>query len=671
MKTQPYAPPPGYYDLPFTWAFDASIFANGSTQKGNSIYLLGGYGDFLLRRIVGLDRILAKDGTGMYRISRASRNVYMSSDPVQAPNCPELAIVPGELYPETGTLYFDLYGILKPTAALTSQLAFQGIRRQKGTKDTVTYKNFQKTFTYKVGAILSAVAGSPIHTATQIVDYDFELYQIILMVQTPSGPQAITVPVCSLKVFDQNKVALSNIPILDIFYNGAPGSPYENGAIVTPILYRKDSALDIDFYGLATSVVSPSGALISVPPAQVDPSTLKSDFIGVPDDEYNGPWFFGGKWWGVFAQTSTPFVNNQLNVFSSVDRITWAIQDGTHAPPNVSANPTLVYNTYFDPVGGVIYVAYQLGGESTLRFSTFNLTTGLWTNTAYQTIPSIADCANFDLVARADGSIVLVYQTGALGAAYNVNTGGVWAGPIALTPSNAASTTPNALLLDPVTQTTHAIYWVPGVAQPASNQIWNWVTISNAAGGNVLGVPAQITTGINKQGGDVMYRGVIWNGSLVLPLLRSTITPTATRITVFIGTPLAAPVWSVVDIQVRTNASGAGFLYANLFVDSTGKLWVVMGLNGTTAQAPLQILYSTNTGAGFSVPALFYDMFADPPAVGISPLESINEVAVGVSPAGVITGLVNFQEAGLYALLGGNVVPSVIAYLVGRQIIPC
>jgi hypothetical protein len=375
MKTQPYAPPPGYYDLPFTWAFDASIFANGSNQKGNSIYLLGGYGDFLLRRVVGLDRILAADGTGMYRLSRASRNVYMSSDPVQAPNSPELAIVPGELYPETGTLYFDLYGIDLPANPLTGQLAFQGIRRQKGNPPrNPTYKAYEKTFTYQTTGVLTQVASAnaPVVTFRSIVDYDFELYQVILMQASgiaarpaifaaeegaalsvasvggvsgtinlldstgtanvplsiavvgtaitvhlatnntgftlnsgntqllqvinlinstpasaaiafatyllPGGPfgipinnapgnnqlpffagvggsalSTITTPVCSLSIFDSNRVKISNKPIMDIFYNGGPGSPYENGALVTPLWYPKDSVLEIDFFSQITN----------------------------------------------------------------------------------------------------------------------------------------------------------------------------------------------------------------------------------------------------------------------------------------------------------------------------------------------------------------------------------------------------------------------------------
>lgn len=245
-----YSPPPGTFDLPFTWVFDASTLANGSNQPNSSVYLLGGYGDFLLRRIVGMNRILAADGTGKFQVQRASKGSYIQSDPVQAPNSPELAIAPEEWYPETGKIWFDLFGINLPATAATAQIAFQGVRRQKGTINGPTYKHTEKSYTYQVAATIDAIPGSPIVAKTLIQDYDFELHQIILMVKGPSGYVPITTPVCSLSVFDKDKVSISNKPVLDIFYNGAPGTPYQNGAIVPPLYYKKETLLQINFYKL-------------------------------------------------------------------------------------------------------------------------------------------------------------------------------------------------------------------------------------------------------------------------------------------------------------------------------------------------------------------------------------------------------------------------------------
>lgn len=381
MKARLYSPPPGYYDMPFTWAFDASIFANGSSPLGSSIYLLGGFGNFFMRRVVGLNRILAADGTGQFQIARKSRNVYLSSDPIQAPNSPELPIAPEEPYLETGRIWFDLYSINLPAAPLTAQLAFQGVRRQAGVALRPAYKNFPKTFTYQVtGTLLNVAPAGPYVTRTSIVDYDFELYNIIIMSTGPGtaavfnneegaclqvssangasgtlqlnpgiffplpntpfsltvsgstitvilatnagggitttlaqlvsainttpaaaalatalaippgdafglpslpaiqnwtgggNPTVLTTPVCSLQVFDSNRVAISNLPILDIFYNGGPGSPYRNGAMVPPLFYPKDSVLEIDFYSQITNPADlPTSVIVYLVGRQIIP----------------------------------------------------------------------------------------------------------------------------------------------------------------------------------------------------------------------------------------------------------------------------------------------------------------------------------------------------------------------------------------------------------------
>jgi hypothetical protein len=44
---------------------------------------------------------------------------------------------------------------------------------------------------------------------------------------------------------------------MDIFYNGGPGSPYENGAVVPPLMFRRNTLVEIDFY---SEIIDP-GAL--------------------------------------------------------------------------------------------------------------------------------------------------------------------------------------------------------------------------------------------------------------------------------------------------------------------------------------------------------------------------------------------------------------------------
>jgi len=356
-----YTPPPGFYDLPYTYAFDASTLVNGNSYPNQQVYIQGGYGDFAVRRVVGLNRILAGNGTGTFQLMRASQGVYQSSNPVQAPNAPELAIVPEEWYPETGQIGFDLFGIALPSNTATAQIAFQGSRRLPGTSPLIGYKADPRTYTYIAEGNLTQVASqnARVVTYTPIDNYDFLLYQLMIFqeapasleidqsdsgynitlvavepgpagnqisfevtgIGTPNLPLVITVagsaisvqpqtngsglpvalmsglvaqlnanpavaalvtittttpagspflvspaefltggglspitsPVCSIQVFDQNQVGISNIPILDIFYNGAPGTPYENGAVVPPLMFRRNTLVEIDFYSQITN----------------------------------------------------------------------------------------------------------------------------------------------------------------------------------------------------------------------------------------------------------------------------------------------------------------------------------------------------------------------------------------------------------------------------------
>jgi hypothetical protein len=253
-NSQLYTPPPGFYDLPYTYAFDASELVNGNNYPNQQVYIQGGYGDFGVRRVVGLSRILAADGTGTFQLMRASQGVYQSSNPIQAPNSPELAVVPEEWYPETGQIGFDLFGISLPSNPGTGQLAFQGVRRLPGTSPLIGYKEDPKTFTYIVKATLTNVASAniPVITNTPIDNYDFLLYNIIIVVESGSS-FALADGDVSLIVYDQFQVGISNMPILDIFYNGAPGSNYENGAVVPPLMYRRNTVLEIDFYSQITN----------------------------------------------------------------------------------------------------------------------------------------------------------------------------------------------------------------------------------------------------------------------------------------------------------------------------------------------------------------------------------------------------------------------------------
>src|ERR1700722_16519049 len=105
-----YSPPQGTFDLPFTWVFDASSLVDGQTYRNLFVYLQGGYGDFVLRRIVGLSRVL-DPLAGQFQIHDGGQRDYLESDPENAQNADDIGVVPEANYKELSAIKFDLYNV--------------------------------------------------------------------------------------------------------------------------------------------------------------------------------------------------------------------------------------------------------------------------------------------------------------------------------------------------------------------------------------------------------------------------------------------------------------------------------------------------------------------------------------------------------------------------------
>jgi len=194
-----YAPPEGYSDFPFTWIFDgpeAGLVADNN-YPNQFIDVQSGWGDFIARRVLGLDTMLLTGPNGGQFQIKDARGRYLQSLPQYAGNnsggfslsqsMADMAIVPEILYRELTNISFDLYGYsggIKPSGAVTgavAQLAFQGVRRVK-TVPTSKYTFRPKPYTYVTyGALLGGTGISPTN-ATSVIqavnNYDFDLYQI-------------------------------------------------------------------------------------------------------------------------------------------------------------------------------------------------------------------------------------------------------------------------------------------------------------------------------------------------------------------------------------------------------------------------------------------------------------------------------------------------------------
>ncbi|MBF6570547.1 MAG: hypothetical protein IVW54_16895 [Candidatus Binataceae bacterium] len=193
-----YSPPKGSYDMPYSW-----IYNLGSTPPDNSdllnqfVYIQGGYGDFIMRRVVGMSRVLEQAvygppiRGGQYRLYDRQKNA-MSSVPLYSYSAgpgtsvgeQDFGICPEELYKETGRIAFDLFDILRiSTSPNASQIAFQGVRRIQGPyQRQPNYRARSKSFTYEIVQVIPDVfPAGPFTARLKVDDYDFELHNIIIL----------------------------------------------------------------------------------------------------------------------------------------------------------------------------------------------------------------------------------------------------------------------------------------------------------------------------------------------------------------------------------------------------------------------------------------------------------------------------------------------------------
>lgn len=191
MKSRLYTPPQGTYDLPFTWCYDASGLTNGLAYPNQYVYLKGGYGDFIMRRILGLSRVL-NPSTGQYLVRDNSSNP-LQQFPIYGASADDIGIAPELRYQETGAIKFDLGIIDLPAIPTTGQVCFQGVRRMQGSRaKNPSYQAKAKTFTYILTAPVNPPVGSFVTVRQTVNNYDFELYNIILLYSsgavTPGAP---------------------------------------------------------------------------------------------------------------------------------------------------------------------------------------------------------------------------------------------------------------------------------------------------------------------------------------------------------------------------------------------------------------------------------------------------------------------------------------------------
>ena len=211
-----YEPPPGYYDAPFSWVFDGSQLTDGANSINNALPIYAGYGDFVLRRVVGLNNVLQSGfggGTaGQYQIRDKSGN-YMQSVPQSIGRFlgildrSDLAMSRDVFYPENSSIIFDLYDVFRTSLfgqTFAAQVAFQGVRRMPGTPNWASsFRYTPRTYSYNIVQSLPAAGSTffPQSIYVPIQDYDFELYKIHIAYSSNAFYNLVETPPLSSMAF--------------------------------------------------------------------------------------------------------------------------------------------------------------------------------------------------------------------------------------------------------------------------------------------------------------------------------------------------------------------------------------------------------------------------------------------------------------------------------------
>ena len=101
-----YEPPEGFYDTPFIFVFNSTNLTNGQSYKNLFVAMDPAVGDFICRRVVGLQSMINPDG-GQFQM-QDNQLRYLQSNPMNVDNTDEIAILDDLFYKSTGAIRFDI-----------------------------------------------------------------------------------------------------------------------------------------------------------------------------------------------------------------------------------------------------------------------------------------------------------------------------------------------------------------------------------------------------------------------------------------------------------------------------------------------------------------------------------------------------------------------------------
>jgi hypothetical protein len=332
-------------------------------------------------------------------------------------------------------------------------------------------------------------------------------------------------------------------------------------------------------------------ATITAPPINVNNATDRGEA------PFSGPFEPGDGFFYLVTIESTPVQG--LHVWRSADKQTWTLLDSANQPDATGG----FYDVALD--GAILRIAFAEGSPaSTLQAVTFNTAgAGSWG----VPVDSTFDIAGgvIRLVVLSDSSLVICYQKGDTSIQFTTFAAGVFGVETVI--HAAAAQSVFSAVVDAI-DVTH-VFW--------NESVTGTITLYHSKiTAGVVGARQAVHANTNQffcTSGK--SNAVISGASLVFPSANDA----GTRAGVWIGTPLAVPVWTFTLID-DIDWTGLGFAGESddetfVFVDpATGNLyafWIALDFDD-----PLNIIdreyYKVFDGATWSDPVLFYDAVTDP-----------------------------------------------------------
>lgn len=386
------------------------------------------------------------------------------------------------------------------------------------------------------------------------------------------------------------------------------------------------------------------------PPVQVTAFAAPLGYAAPAQGEAQGslylPFQFNGNWYQVIVGDQSGTVPNPtVNVYRSLDGgATWAIAGAVGAPvftvnDSGPAAVALVGNhvCVVWPVNGNL----NTGATDNLRIKMFNLNTNVW---APPITGGPLGVISLQLFSRPDGSLLVIYISaiGPVALSAVVFAGGIWGAPFRIDANLPAGYDAVVYCQGAIDAngTVHAIFPGNNAVAQLTNLYEQQILPSNALGSFSAITVWQLPAPGGSLGSLFNTSPLILNDSILVGLQGSSTGDLSQPdyVTVAIGTPIAAPVWTV------GSSPGIDGLTDPFFAEQSLSI-------ATDGQA-LYAAYVVNSGASWQI-RLLVNQNAMNPFAGWSSIQAFDTNAAGVQNSINFLGI-GFQNGQLF---GTAVIP--------------